>query len=116
MTIAKPRPVPPTARLIAAHAAAFIPDGAALQTGIGGIPRGRVTEIFGPESSGKTTLTLHVIANAQKDGGLAAFVDAEHALDVGYAAKLGVDVEKDFEPKYVTIRGKGKILQELARI
>ena len=62
-------------------------------TGIGGIPRSRVTEVFGPESSGKTTLTLHVIANAQKDGGVAAFIDAEHALDVGYAAKLGVDVE-----------------------
>ena len=62
-------------------------------TGIGGIPRSRVSEIFGPESSGKTTLTLHVIANAQKDGGVAAFIDAEHALDVGYAAKLGVDVE-----------------------
>ncbi len=62
-------------------------------TGIGGIPRGRVTEIFGPESSGKTTLTLHVIANAQRGGGLAAFVDVEYALDVRYAAKLGVDVE-----------------------
>jgi recombination protein RecA len=62
-------------------------------TGIGGIPRGRVTEIYGPESSGKTTLTLHVIANAQRTGGVAAFVDAEHALDIGYAAKLGVDVE-----------------------
>ena len=62
-------------------------------TGIGGIPRARVTEIFGPESSGKTTLTLHVIANAQRDGGLAAFIDVEHALDVAYAAKLGVDVE-----------------------
>jgi recombination protein RecA len=62
-------------------------------TGIGGIPRGRVTEIFGPESSGKTTLTLHVIANAQKEGGVAAFVDAEHALDVGYARKLGADTE-----------------------
>ena len=62
-------------------------------TGIGGIPRGRVTEIFGPESSGKTTLTLHVIANAQLGGGVAAFVDVEHALDVRYAAKLGVDVE-----------------------
>jgi recombination protein RecA len=62
-------------------------------TGIGGIPRGRVTEIFGPESSGKTTLTLHVIGNAQKNGGVAAFVDAEHALDVEYARKLGVDVE-----------------------
>ena len=62
-------------------------------TGIGGIPRGRVIEVFGPESSGKTTLTLHVIANAQKGGGVAAFVDAEHALDVGYARKLGVDAE-----------------------
>jgi recombination protein RecA len=62
-------------------------------TGIGGIPRGRVTEIYGPESSGKTTMTLHVIANAQKDGGVAAFIDAEHALDVGYAQKLGVDIE-----------------------
>ncbi|MBN2423778.1 MAG: recombinase RecA [Calditrichaceae bacterium] len=59
--------------------------------GIGGIPRGRITEIFGPESSGKTTLALHVIAEAQKAGGLAAFVDAEHALDPGYAKKLGVD-------------------------
>jgi len=62
-------------------------------TGIGGIPRGRVTEIYGPESSGKTTLTLHIIANAQRAGGVAAFIDAEHALDTGYAAKLGVDVE-----------------------
>lgn len=61
--------------------------------GIGGIPRGRITEIYGPESSGKTTLCLHVIANAQKAGGIAAIVDAEHALDTGYAAKLGVDVE-----------------------
>lgn len=59
--------------------------------GIGGIPRGRVTEIYGPESSGKTTLCLHVIAEAQKAGGLAAFIDAEHALDVNYAKKLGVD-------------------------
>ena len=61
--------------------------------GIGGIPRGRVIEIFGPESSGKTTLTLHIIANAQKNGGVAAFVDAEHALDPEYAKHLGVDVE-----------------------
>ena len=61
--------------------------------GIGGIPRGRITEIFGPESSGKTTLCLHVIANAQKKGGVAAFIDAEHALDIEYARKLGVDVE-----------------------
>jgi recombination protein RecA len=58
--------------------------------GVGGIPRGRVIEIFGPESSGKTTLTLHAIAEAQKAGGVAAFIDAEHALDLGYAKKLGV--------------------------
>jgi len=58
--------------------------------GVGGLPRGRVVEIFGPESSGKTTLALHAIAEAQKRGGIAAFVDAEHALDVGYARKLGV--------------------------
>src|SRR5208282_2661820 len=61
--------------------------------GVGGIPRGRVIEIFGPESSGKTTLMLHVIANAQKMGGLAAFIDAEHALDPGYAKKLGVNLD-----------------------
>ena len=61
--------------------------------GIGGVPRGRVTEIFGPESSGKTTLSLHIIAEAQKVGGLAAFVDAEHALDAEYAKKLGVDID-----------------------
>ena len=62
--------------------------------GIGGLPRGRVIEIYGPESSGKTTLTLQVIAEAQKLGGTAAFVDAEHALDPGYAEKLGVDVDE----------------------
>jgi recombination protein RecA len=62
--------------------------------GVGGIPRGRVTEIYGPESSGKTTVCLHVVANAQRLGGTAAFIDAEHALDTDYAAKLGVDVEK----------------------
>lgn len=60
--------------------------------GIGGIPRGRVTEIFGPESSGKTTLCLHIIAEAQRTGGIAAFIDAEHALDIAYAKKLGLDV------------------------
>jgi recombination protein RecA len=60
--------------------------------GIGGVPRGRVAEIFGPESSGKTTICLHVIAEAQKQGGIAAFIDTEHALDVSYAKKLGVDV------------------------
>jgi recombination protein RecA len=63
-----------------------------LALGVGGVPRGRVTEIYGPESSGKTTLTLHLIAEAQKAGGACAFIDAEHALDVSYAAKLGVDV------------------------
>jgi recombination protein RecA len=61
--------------------------------GVGGLPRGRVIEIFGPESSGKTTLTLHVIAEAQKAGGTAAFIDAEHALDLAYAKKLGVQVD-----------------------
>ncbi|MEZ4414115.1 MAG: recombinase RecA, partial [Gemmatimonadota bacterium] len=61
--------------------------------GIGGVPRGRISEIYGPESSGKTTLCLHVIANAQRAGGVAAFIDAEHALDVQYAKKLGVDVD-----------------------
>ncbi|MBM3656061.1 MAG: recombinase RecA [Actinobacteria bacterium] len=61
--------------------------------GIGGIPRGRVVEVFGPESSGKTTLTLHAIANAQKSGGIAAFIDAEHAFDAEYAKKLGVDID-----------------------
>ncbi len=60
-----------------------------LALGVGGIPRGRVVEIFGPESSGKTTLMLHVIANAQKAGGLAAFIDAEHALDPGLRQEAG---------------------------
>ena len=73
-----------------------IPTGALamdLALGVGGLPRGRVVEIFGPESSGKTTLMLHAIANAQKGGGLAAFIDAEHALDPGYAKRLGVNLE-----------------------
>jgi recombination protein RecA len=61
--------------------------------GVGGVPRGRIVEIFGPESSGKTTLSLHMIAEAQKVGGLAAFIDAEHALDAEYAKKLGVDID-----------------------
>ncbi len=64
-----------------------------LALGVGGVPRGRITEIYGPESSGKTTLTLHVIANAQKNHGVAAFIDAEHALDPSYARKLGVDLD-----------------------
>ncbi len=62
--------------------------------GIGGLPRGRIVEIYGPESSGKTTLTLHIVAEAQKRGGVCAFIDAEHALDVGYAKKLGVKAEE----------------------
>ena len=61
--------------------------------GIGGVPKGRVIEIYGPESSGKTTLATHIIAEAQKKGGIAAFIDAEHAFDKGYAKKLGVDVD-----------------------
>ena len=65
-----------------------------LALGVGGIPRGRVTEIFGPESSGKTTLTLHIIAECQKQGGTCAFVDAEHALDVNYARRLGVNTDE----------------------
>lgn len=65
-----------------------------LALGIGGLPRGRIVEIYGPESSGKTTLTLEVIAQCQKNGGTAAFIDAEHALDIGYAKKIGVNVEE----------------------
>ena len=70
--------------------------------GVGGIPRGRVIEIFGPESSGKTTLAMHMIAEAQKAGGLAAFVDAEHAFDRSYAEKLGIDTENLYvsQPDY----------------
>ncbi len=73
-----------------------IPTGALsidLALGVGGIPRGRITEIYGPESSGKTTLALHIVAEAQKKGGIAAFVDAEHALDISYARKLGVKTD-----------------------
>ena len=75
---------------------AAIPTGSLgldLALGIGGMPRGRVVEVYGPESSGKTTLCLHIIAEAQKTGGSAAFVDAEHALDIGYAKKLGVQTD-----------------------
>ena len=73
-----------------------------IATGIGGIPRGRVIEIFGPESSGKTTLALHIIAEAQKRGGIAVFIDAEHALDPKYAEKIGVDTENLYisQPDY----------------
>ncbi len=65
-----------------------------IATGVGGIPRGRITEIYGPESSGKTTIALHIVAEAQRQGGRAAFIDAEHALDPEYAAKLGVDINE----------------------
>jgi protein RecA len=73
-----------------------------IATGVGGIPRGKIIEIFGPESSGKTTLALHVIAEAQKNGGIAVFIDAEHALDPKYAQKIGVDVENLYisQPDY----------------
>src|SRR5207253_4121654 len=74
----------------------FIPTGALtldIALGVGGVPRGRVCEVYGPESSGKTTLTLHVIAEAQRRGGVCAFIDAEHALDVSYARKLGVKTD-----------------------
>lgn len=81
-----------------AHAkVAVIPTGSIgldLALGIGGLPKGRVSEIYGPEASGKTTLTLHVIAECQKNGGTAAFIDAEHALDTSYAARLGVNVDE----------------------
>ena len=80
----------------AAQEVPVIPTGAMsldIAVGVGGIPVGRVTEIYGPESSGKTTLALHVIAEAQKRGGIAAFIDAEHALDISYASRLGVDVD-----------------------
>ena len=73
-----------------------IPTGALaldVALGVGGVPRGRIVEIYGPESSGKTTLALHVIAEAQRAGGLAAFIDAEHALDPAYAQAIGVDLE-----------------------
>lgn len=74
----------------------FIPTGCMSMDaaiGIGGVPRGRIIEIFGPESSGKTTICLHIIAEAQKQGGLAAFVDTEHALDINYARRLGLDID-----------------------
>ena len=73
-----------------------------LATGIGGLPKGRIVEIYGPESSGKTTLALHCIAECQKQGGVAAFVDAEHALDPIYAGNLGVDIDSSLvsQPDY----------------
>ena len=82
---------------VAVPRGAVIPTGALsldIALGIGGLPRGRVVEIYGPESSGKTTLALHVVAEAQKQGGIAAFIDAEHALDTGYSRKLGVNTDE----------------------
>jgi recombination protein RecA len=82
---------------IAEREVQVIPSGSLgldIALGIGGLPRGRIVEIYGPESSGKTTLTLHIVAEAQKRGGVCAFIDAEHALDVGYAKKLGVKTEE----------------------
>ena len=80
--------------------------------GIGGLPRGRIVEIYGPESSGKTTLTLQVIAEAQKAGGTCAFIDAEHALDPIYADNLGVDVDDNYKPRYVKIGARSKQINE----
>ena len=82
--------------------------------GTGGLPRGRIIEIYGPESSGKTTLALHMIAEAQKKGGTCAFVDAEHALDPGYAKKLGVDT--DVLAAVLVLRGRldARISQSVA--
>ena len=79
------------------HKASVIKTGALtldIALGIGGVPRGRVVEVYGPESSGKSTLALHIVANAQRNGGVAAYIDAEHALDPSYAAKLGVNVDE----------------------
>lgn len=81
----------------AAHGISVIKTGAVsldIALGIGGVPRGRIIEIFGPESSGKSTLATHIVANAQKAGGLAAYIDAEHALDPAYAAKIGVNIDE----------------------
>jgi recombination protein RecA len=80
--------------------------------GVGGFPKGRISEIYGPESSGKTTLALHVVAEAQKRGGNAAFIDAEHALDTAYAARLGVDIDNRGE----RLRRRDCVLAELAAL
>ena len=80
-----------------AIAVEVIPTGSValdLALGVGGVPRGRISEIYGPESSGKTTLCYHIVGNAQRNGGVAAFIDAEHALDPGYAKNVGVNVDE----------------------
>lgn len=81
------------ARSVAVDAISTGPISLDLALGVGGVPRGRIIEVFGPEASGKTTLAQHVVANVQKEGGIAAFIDAEHALDPDYARKIGVDVD-----------------------
>ena len=80
--------------------------------GVGGYPRGRVVEIFGPESSGKTTLTIHAIAEVQKQGGIAAFIDAEHAFDADYAVSLGVDTDNLLISQPYTGAGSSFIQQQ----
>ena len=84
--------------------------------GVGGIPRGRIIEIYGPESSGKTTIALHIIAEAQKLGGTAAFIDAEHALDPVYAENLGVDVDELYVSQPDTGEDALEICETLVRI
>jgi recombination protein RecA len=99
-------------------AVAVIPSGSLgldQALGVGGYPRGRVVEIFGPESSGKTTLALHAIAEAQRQGGVAAFIDAEHALDVGYARRLGVDVAELLVSQPDTGEQALEIVEQLVR-
>src|SRR5213593_2316081 len=95
-----------------------IPTGAIaldIALGIGGVPRGRVVEIYGPESSGKTTLAQHIIAQAQKMGGVAAFVDTEHALDPSYAAKCGVDMDELYVSQPDTGEQALEIVEALVR-
>src|SRR3989475_12119167 len=95
-----------------------IPTGALLldlALGVGGIPRGRVTELYGPESAGKTTLALHVIAEAQKQGGVAAFVDAGHALDPLYASRIGVTIDDLLVSQPGTGERAGAIVEVLVR-
>ena len=86
-----------------------------LALGVGGVPRGRIMEIFGPESSGKTTVALHIIAEAQKMGGVAAFIDAEHALDAAYAKALGVNTDELYVSQPDTGEGAADICQALVR-
>ena len=83
--------------------------------GVGGLPRGRIIEIYGPESSGKTTVALHVVAEAQKLGGVAAFIDAEHALDPSYASKLGVDINNLYVSQPDTGEQALEITEQLVR-